>query len=131
METQFKIAGILLMALSLIHVIFPKYFNWEKELKTLSLINRQMMHVHTFFIALTVCMMGLLCVISSHELISTGFGKKIDIMLGIFWLARLFAQLFVYSPKLWKGKKFETYVHIFFLLLWTYLSIMFLISGFA
>jgi hypothetical protein len=41
MEIHFKIIGVLLIALALVHIVFPKYFNWDKELKSLSLINRQ------------------------------------------------------------------------------------------
>lgn len=130
MEIHFKIIGILLIALALAHVIFPKYFNWDEELKSLSLINRQMMTVHTFFIALTVLLMGLLCLTSSTEIIETNLGKKISLGLGLFWTARLFIQFFGYSPELWKGKKFETFMHILFSLLWTYISIIFLATYF-
>jgi hypothetical protein len=130
MEIHFKIIGFLLMALALIHIVFPKYFNWNKELQSLSLINRQMMTVHTFFIALTVFLMGLLCVTSSSELIGTNLGKKISLGLGIFWTIRLFIQFFGYSTELWKGKKFETFMHLIFSLLWFYLSILFLITYF-
>tara|TARA_R110000737_G_scaffold217581_1_gene233983 strand:- start:720 stop:905 length:186 start_codon:yes stop_codon:yes gene_type:complete len=48
MEVHLKIIGVLLMALALVHIIFPKYFNWKEELKSLSLINKQMMTIHTF-----------------------------------------------------------------------------------
>ena len=130
MEIHFKIIGVLLIALSLVHIVFPKYFNWSKELKSLSLINRQMMTVHTFFIALTVLLMGLLCLTSSAELIETNLGKKISLGLGVFWTVRLFIQFFTYSTDLWKGKKFETFMHIIFSLLWTYLSIIFLTTCF-
>lgn len=126
---QFKIAGFFLMILAVIHVIFPKYFNWKKELSTLSLINRQMMLVHTFFVALVVLLMGYLCLSSSNELITTPLGKKISVGFGIFWTARLLIQIFGYSSELWRGKRFETMVHISFLLLWTYLSILFLKNG--
>ena len=126
MEIHFKTIGILLMALALVHVIFPKYFNWEEELKSLSLINKQMMTVHTFFIAITVFMMGLLCLSSTNELIETKLGKTICLGFGIFWLLRLLIQFFVYSTQLWKGKKFETIVHIVFSFLWFYLSFVFL-----
>ncbi|MFN7424474.1 MAG: hypothetical protein ACK5QP_13865, partial [Chitinophagales bacterium] len=85
MEIHFKIIGVLLITLALVHIIFPKYFNWEEELKSLSLINRQMMTVHTFFIALTVFLMGLLCLTSAYDLIETNIGKKITFGLGIFW----------------------------------------------
>ena len=125
MEIQLKIIGIVLMGLALVHVIFPRYFNWEKELKALSLINKQMMVVHTFFIALTVFLMGLLCLTSSSEIISTPLGRKIALGFGIFWVIRLVIQFFGYSAELWKGKKFETIVHILFTMLWSYLSVVF------
>ncbi len=130
MEIHFKIIGVLLIALALVHIVFPKYFRWEKELKSLSLINRQMMIVHTFFIALTVFLMGLLCLTSSNELMGTNLGKKISLGLGVFWTIRLFIQFFGYSADLWKGKKFETYMHILFSILWTYFSVIFLTTYF-
>jgi|SRR6478752_7216935 len=125
MHLHLKITGILLIALALIHIIFPKYFNWKKELGSLSLINRQMITVHTFFIALTIFLMGLLCLTSSNELIETNLGKKIAAGLGMFWTIRLFVQFFGYSSKLWKGKAFETTVHILFIFFWAYLSFVF------
>jgi hypothetical protein len=129
MEIHYKLIGVLLMALALVHVIFPKYFHWKEELKSLSLINRQMMTVHTFFIALVVFLMGMLCLTSTTELIETNLGKTISLGLGIFWSTRLFIQFFGYSTELWKGKTFETIVHILFSLLWTYLSVVFLWSA--
>ena len=125
MAIHIKIIGVLLIALALLHMIFPKYFNWEKELKSLSLINRQMMTIHTFFIALVVFLMGLLCLTSSTDLIDTTLGKRISLGLGIFWAARLFIQFFGYSSALWKGRKFQTTMHILFSLLWIYLTIIF------
>lgn len=126
MEIHFKIIGTLLIVLSFIHLAFPKYFNWNEELGPLSLINRQMMYVHTFFIAFVVLLIGILCLNSSDELVSTAFGKKIDLGLGIFWLARLFIQFFGYSSLLWKGKSLETGIHILFSLLWIYFTAVFL-----
>ncbi len=126
MELHLKIIGVALIVLALIHVIFPKYFNWKQDLSSVSLINRQVMYVHTFFIALVVLLMGLLCLTSSQEIVTTPLGKKIALGLGIFWICRLFIQFFGYSSELWRGKTFETIIHILFSLLWTYLSIVFL-----
>lgn len=126
MEVHLKIIGILLMVLALIHIPFPKYFKWKKELAGLSLINRQMMQTHTFFIALTAFLMGLLCFTSSQEILATLLGKKIALGLGIFWSIRLFIQFFGYSKELWKGKTFETCMHILFSMLWFYFSYTFL-----
>ena len=105
MEIHLKIIGVLLISLSVIHVIFPKYFNWKKELAHLSLINRQMMWVHTFFIAFVVLLMGILCLTSSHELVSTNFGRKVSLGIGIFWGIRLLIQFFGYINKYLKVSK--------------------------
>jgi hypothetical protein len=129
MEIHYKIIGILLMLLALIHIIFPKYFNWKDELKSLSLINREMMTIHTLFIAVVVFLMGLLCLTSATALIETDLGKRISLGLGIFWGLRLFTQFFGYSTELWKGKPFETTVHILFSLFWTYLTIVFMYTA--
>ena len=131
MELQYKIIGVILIVLALIHIIFPKYFNWKEELKSLSLINQQMMKVHTFFIALVVFLIGLLCLTSSNELINTELGKKVSLGFGIFWSFRFIIQFFGYSSKLWKGKRFETIIHIVFSTLWAYLSGVFLSAYFA
>lgn len=125
MELYLKITGVLLIVLSLIHAIFPKYFNWKQELKSLSIINKQLMYVHSFFIALVILLMGVLCLTSANELIETTLGKRMSLGLGIFWTTRLFIQFFGYSAIVWKGKTFETTVHVLFSLLWAYLSIIF------
>jgi hypothetical protein len=88
------------------------------------------MYIHTFFIAITVFLIGLLCLTSAAELGSTVLGKRICLGIGIFWAARLFVQFIGYSSALWKGKRFETIVHIVFSFLWVYLSIVFLASFF-
>ncbi len=131
MAVHLFITGYLLIFLAVIHSIFPKRFNWEEELSTVSLINRQMMYVHTLFIALVVLLIGLLCVTSSKDLIETVLGRRICIGFTIFWITRLIIQFFGYSSELWKGKTFETSVHIIFIFLWTYFSFVFGIIAFG
>ncbi|TMI87719.1 MAG: hypothetical protein E6H08_19015 [Bacteroidetes bacterium] len=127
MELHLKIIGVLLLILALLHFSFPKYFNWKQELSLLSVMNRQMMYVHTFFIAFVVFLIGVLCLTSSTELSNTTLGKRISLCLGIFWLVRLYVQFFGYSSKIWKGKSFETVIHILFSIFWTYLSTVFVL----
>jgi len=128
MEVHIKIVGSLLIALSLMHVIIPRYFKWEQELRPLSLITRQILYVHTFFIALVVLMMGALCLMYSRELIYDQFGRVISLGLFGFWLTRLIFQFFVYSPKVWRGKRFETLMHVVFALTWLYFTTVFLLA---
>jgi len=108
-----------------------KYFNWKQELSTLSIMNRQMMYVHALFIAFVVFLIGLLCLTSSNELLTATLGKRLSLGIGIFWIARLCVQFFGYSSKLWKGKVFETVIHIVFSILWAYLSTVFILAYLA
>ncbi len=88
------------------------------------------MYVHTFFIALTLFLIGLLCLTSPADLINTTLGKRVSLGLGIFWALRLFVQFFVYSSTTWRGKAFETKIHILFSIFWIYLSVIFILVYF-
>jgi hypothetical protein len=125
MEIHLKITGGIMIALSLLHIGFPSRFGWKTDLAALSLLNRQMMYVHTFFVALIVLLMGLLCVCYSSSVIQTDLGKVIATGMAMFWGLRLLFQFFVYSPALWRGKSFETTVHIVFSILWLYFTVVF------
>jgi hypothetical protein len=125
MEIHLKIIGTLSILLAIVHAVFPKYFNWKQELKQLSIINKQLMYVHSFFIAFAVLLIGTLCLTSASDLIETNLGKRISLGLGIFWTTRLIIQFFGYSAKTWKGKTFETTIHVLFSVLWLYFSLIF------
>ena len=129
MVTQLRVIGFFLVLLALLHAGFARYFNWRREFAPVSLINRQMMYVHTFFVAFTVLLMGLLCLSSAPELVDTPLGRRVALGCGVFWLARLLVQFVGYSPQLWRGKRFETIVHVIFAAGWAYLSAVFLLVG--
>ena len=84
--------------------------------------------VNFVIVAFVIFLMGLLCLTSANELVNTSFGKRISLGLGIFWMVRLIVQFFGYSSKTWKGKTFETIIHIVFSILWTYLSAVFILT---
>lgn len=128
MELHLKIIGFCLIGLGLVHAIFPRQFNWQQELSSLSIVNREMMYIHTFFIALTLLLVGLLCLTSATDLVSTPLGKRVSLGLGIFFFLRLFVQFFGYSSKTWKGKAFETTVHVLFSIFWTYVTAIFIFA---
>ena len=127
MELHVQIVGSLLISLSLMHIVIPRYLKWEQELASLSIITKQILYVHTFFIAFVVLLMGLLCLSYSRALVHDPFGRVISLGFFGFWLTRLVFQFFVYSPKVWRGKTFETAMHVVFSFLWLYFSGVFLL----
>jgi len=116
MQTVLEITG------GLLHAVFPRYFRWKEETAALNLLTRQILYVHTFFIALTVFLMGLLCVTCAADLIHTSLGRRVCMGLAAFWGIRLIIQFYGYSSKLWQGRIFETIMHVLFTLLWIHLT---------
>lgn len=130
-ELHLRIVGVALILLALAHVVFPRHFRWRDELASLSLINRQIMKVHTLFIALTVLLMGILCLSSAADLVATPLGRRIALGLAIFWFFRLVIQFFGYSSELWRGKPFETAVHVLFGGFFCYVTVILALVAFG
>src|ERR1700722_11200442 len=72
LRVHLQIAGGLLLLLSLAHGGVSPYFRWKQELGRLSLLTRQMFLVHTFFIALTVALLGGLSLFCADSLLTPG-----------------------------------------------------------
>jgi hypothetical protein len=118
-----RLIGVLLLFLAASHALFPKRFAWKEELERLSLLNRQVFWVHTYFVVLIVAMFGLLSLLMPGELLSgTPLARAVLLGMTVFWGFRLYCQWFVYRAELWRGHRFNTAVHIAFTFLWAYLT---------
>ncbi len=125
MEIHIKLAGLLQLLLGIMHVGFPSYFKWKHDLSSISLINRQMLYVHTFFLALVLLLMGISGLCWPRLFLSIETGSILSGGYAIFWLLRLGFQFFVYKRALWKGKTIETAIHVFFSFLWLYFTVVY------
>ena len=122
LELNLKFAGLALMLLGIAHAFFGPRFNWKQEFERVSLLNRQIFYVHTFFIALVVTLLGVLAFFYTTVLLEpTQLARVVLCGIVIFWGCRLAAQFFVYDASLWKGDRFNTRMHILLSLLWLYL----------
>ena len=126
LEICLRVAGILLILLAIVHVTFPKRFQWAVELPRLSLLNRQIFLVHVFFIVLLVGSMGVLSAVFTGALLERNtLARLVSAWLCLFWLTRLVVQWFVYDPSLWRNSRLHAAVHVVFTLMWCYLSFVY------
>lgn len=124
LEINLRLIGLSQIVLALIHLSFEKRFGWKQDLVSLSLLNRQLFLVHTFFVAYTVFLIGCLCLFGAKALLAPSpLGTWVTGGLFVFWLARLYCQFWVYDTKLWMGHGFNTVVHILSGFLWMWYSI--------
>src|SRR5947207_7299564 len=100
---QLKIVGASLLILAVAHAFFPRRFDWNEELRGVSLLNRQIFLVHCFFIGLILFLFGLLSLFFTDALLDrTALARLVLGGIVLFWFARLVVQFFVYHSSLWK-----------------------------
>lgn len=121
-----KVVGALLMTLGLAHSMFSSYFKWQKELAQLSLLTRQILLVHCFFIALLLVMIGVCSLFYPGALLGSGRLSRV-VLTGfvVFWLCRLACQFFVYDPAIWRARPLYTVMHVVFSLFWIYVVLIY------
>ena len=121
--THLHVVGALLLLLGLSHAFFNRYFGWEQELKTVSLLTRRIFFVHTLFIGLGVVLAGAGSLFYADDLLRPGaLSRAILASMAVFWLCRLLAQFLAYDSAIWRGNRFRTFMHIAFALLWCYVT---------
>jgi hypothetical protein len=121
-----RASGVLLAGLVVLNVFVPRRFGWREELARVSLLNRQIFRVHTFFLILTLALFSALLLTSADALLErTRLARAILIGLTLFWGVRMLMQWFYYSPALWRGHRFNTAVHVLFSGLWLYFTAVF------
>lgn len=122
-----RIAGVLLLLLAAVNLLVPKRFNWAAEMRSLSLLNRQIFLVHMGFIVLILLLFAALLLTCTQALLVPGdaLARAVLAGLAIFWFARLLTQWFVYDSALWRGHRFNTFMHVAFSVLWSYFTLVF------
>ncbi len=125
LEWAFRLGGLGLIVLAFVHVGFARWFRWSDELAQLSLLNQQLMRVHTFFVAFGVALSGVLNLVAADLLVSTRLGFLLCLGFALFWVVRLYFQFFVYSSQLWRGKRRETAAHCVLSAVWLGLCVLY------
>jgi len=123
LATHLHVVGALLLLLGASHVFFNRYFGWEQELQTISLLTRRIFFVHTFFIGLGVVLAGAGTLFYADALLRhDNLSRAVLAAMAAFWLCRLLAQFLAYDSAIWRGNRFRTSMHIAFAMLWCYVA---------
>src|SRR5262249_43635505 len=94
-----RVTGALMAALAVLNVFVPRRFGWRDELSRVSLLNRQIFRVHTFFLVVTLALFSALLLTSAEALVEpTRLARAILLGLTLFWGLRMLTQWFYYSP---------------------------------
>jgi hypothetical protein len=129
LNIHLQIVGALLMLLGLSHIFFDRFFGWEQELASVSLLTRRVFFVHNFFIGLVVLLGGAASFFCADALLRPGtLSRAVLAGMTMFWLCRLLAQFVAYDREIWRGDRFRTFMHVACSLLWCYVTATYAIA---
>jgi len=121
-----RIVGLIMAALVVVNFYVPVRFRWREEMARLSLLNRQVFQAHSIFLVLTLALFSALLLTCAEALVEpTRLGRAILVGLTVFWGLRLLMQFFFYSPRIWRGHRFNTVMHVVFSATWLYITAVF------
>jgi len=100
MAVLIALGGICHFGILIASALLPRVLAWRTELRKLDPLSRHIVWTHGAFIVLTVIGFGVLSLGMTGDLASgTLLARGICGFIGIFWLVRLFIQLFLYDPR--------------------------------
>jgi hypothetical protein len=121
-----RVVGLMLAALAIVNLFVPRRFRWREEMAQLSLLNRQIFQAHNVFVILTIVLCSALLLTSADALLEPNrLSRAVLIGLTVFWGLRMLMQWLFYSPRIWRGHRFNTAMHCVFSVAWVYMTATF------
>ncbi len=115
-----RIVGVGMVGLALVHLPIGRVLGWDEDVRQLEPPNEAVFRSHLFFLCLGLVLLGIALALGAPAFVErSALGRWIAAMLLAFWTARLYRQWFGFPQSLWRGKAFETRIHLLFTGVWT------------
>ena len=89
--------GFLWLAFFAFHLFFWKFFDWKRDLKSLTEVNRAIMQVMNLCLMLVFLIFAYISLFHTDELLTTGLGKSLLIGIILFGIFRAAEQVIFFD----------------------------------
>jgi hypothetical protein len=113
LETFLRVIAVAQIALAALSLSLSQILHWKPEIDRMPLLLREVFEIHTWFIALTLVIWGVLTWSFSGEMTQapTPLSRWLCGAIGFFWGLRSVLQWTHYSPSHWRGNPSRTAIH--------------------
>jgi hypothetical protein len=125
MEMALIGCAVIQIAVAVLNLFLVRILGWTSDLERMSLLPRQVFHVHVVFISMTLLIFGVLTV-RFHDIMAGGLDPVASWLAGgiaLFWGIRTVMQVTYYSASHWRGKTALTIAHVSLLLAYGFLTV--------
>jgi len=98
-ETYIVIGGIFSIGFVIFHLLFWKIFKWETELRLLNHVNKGIIQVLNLCLTYIFLLFAYISFFHPTELVSSGLGKSILLLISLFWFIRAIEQIYFFGIK--------------------------------
>ena len=101
MELLIKAGGFYNLALVVFHLSFWRIFDWDRDLRNISYLNRAIMQVLNISLLLVFIIFGYISFEHTNELLLSPLGQSLLVLMALFWLARTIQQIMFFKLHHW------------------------------
>lgn len=98
-EVSLFAGGIFNLGFTIFHLFFWKLFDWEKDLASLTPVNRSVMHILNLCLTFLIFVMSYVSLLLPQDMLTTNLGKSLLVAFALFWFFRSLEQIFVFEVK--------------------------------
>lgn len=113
LDLLLRFVALLQLGLAVLSLFLPRILDWKPEMDRMSRLVRDVFEIHSWFIALTLVIWGVLTWRFAPEMAhaSTALTRWLCAAIGIFWGIRSVLQWTHYDPSHWRGIASRTIIH--------------------
>ena len=128
-----RIAAAAQLAIALLNLLLVRLLDWKADLDRMPLLLREVFHVHSWFISITLAIFGVttLRLADAMAASSNEACRWLTAGIGIFWAIRTVLQVTYYSGSHWRGKPVRTAMHVALLTTYGGLALIYSLSAFG
>jgi len=93
------VGGVYNLGFAIFHLMFWRLFRWNRNLASLTPINRSIMQILNLCLIFVFLAMAYISFFHSPELIQTSLGKTTLIVFSLFWFLRMVEQVIFFGVK--------------------------------
>jgi len=106
LELLIQAGGIYSLGFVIFHLLFWRIFDWDRDLRSLSFLNRAIMQVVNLSLTFVFAIFGAISLLHTRELLETPLGHSLTLLIAMFWLFRAILQPLFFKLKHWSSVVF-------------------------
>ena len=133
LSSLLRIADAAQLAIALLNLFLVRLLDWKADLDRMPLLLREVVHVHCWFISITLGIFGVMTLRFAEAMAASSNEtcRWLSAGIGIFWAIRTVLQVTYYSSSHWSGHPGRTAIHVALLVTYGGLALVYSLSAFG